>query len=105
MSDSYYNTTRLRGQVLRMYEAKAEGQEHLVQEWFQANPTIEATPEDVGELILPDAPRHSLARVMCNLTKRGIIEKVEGKRADGQYGRPIGFWRLRHINEQQELAL
>ena len=95
MSDSYYNTTHIHGVQLREYEAKAEAQEERVAEWFRHNPDVEATPEDVGRLVLPKAPRHSLSRVLRNLTTQMVLEKVPDKTVEGSYGRPIGFWRLR----------
>ena len=39
---------------------------------------------------------------MANLTEAGVLEKVPNKQIKGEYGRPIGFWRYRQREPQQE---
>ena len=99
---TYYNTTHLHGVELREYQAKAHGQEKRTAEWFEQNPTVEATREDIVRLLFPNAPQRSGARVMANLTEAGVLEKVPNKQIKGEYGRPIGFWRYRQREPQQE---
>ena len=102
MSDeSYYNTTRVRGHQLRLYEFQAERQEHKVREFMEANPTFEPTAEDIGRLVLPGTPRTSWGRCLTNLKKQGIIAKTD-KQLEGQWGRPIYLWRLIQAEPAQE---
>ena len=94
MTDStYYNTTHVRGQKLRIYEVQAERQEEAVLEFFQANPDAKVTAEDIGRLVLPGTPRTSWGRCLTNLKKAGKIEKLD-EQVDGAWNRPIYLWRL-----------
>jgi len=94
MTDSsYYNTTHVRGQKLRIYEFAAERQEDAVLEFFQANPTAKLSAEDVGRLVLPRAPRTSWGRCLTNLKKAGKIIKTD-ETVEGAWKREIYLWQL-----------
>lgn len=94
MTDSsYYNTTHVRGQKLRIYEIQAQRQEDAVLELFKANPTAKLSPEDVGRLVLPKAPRTSWGRCLTNLTKAGKLIKTD-ETVVGCYDREIYLWTL-----------
>lgn len=91
--ESYYNTTRVRGHQLRLYELQAEFQDAKVLEFMENNPSFKASAEDIGRLVLPRAPRTSWGRALCNLTTLGLLEKTDHQ-VDGKYDRPIYTWRL-----------
>lgn len=92
-ASSYYNTTHVRGQVLRMFEIAAERQEERVLAFFRANPEAYLSAEDIGRLVLPGTPRTSWGRSLTNLKKRGVIVKTD-EQIDGDWGRPIYLWKL-----------
>jgi predicted transcriptional regulator len=95
MSDeSYYNTTRVRGQELVLYEILAKRQEERVLEFFMANPKAELSAEDIGKLVLAGTPRTSWGRSLTNLMKRGLIDKLD-RQVEGAWGRPIYLWKLK----------
>jgi len=95
--DSYYNTTRVTGAQLRQYIESAKGQEAETLKFFLRHSSELLTPEDVNRLVLPTAPRHSISRVMRNLTRAGFLEKTIHQ-TYGEYGRPIHYWRLGKID-------
>lgn len=90
---SYYNTTRVSGGQLDLYESKAKSQEIDVLRFFQKHPTGAFSPEDVGRAVMPRAPRTSVGRALTNLTKEGYLIKTDRK-VIGSYGRPIYLWEL-----------
>jgi predicted transcriptional regulator len=98
---SYYNTTRVRGQELRIYEIAAQRQEERVLEFFQANPRAELSAEDIGRLVLQGTPRTSWGRSLTNLMKRNLLEKTD-RQVEGAWGRPIYLWRLKPKDPVQE---
>ena len=93
VDSSYYNTTRVRGQLLKIYEIAAERQEEAVLEFFQANPTAKVSAEDIGKLVLPGTPRTSWGRCLTNLKKAGKVIKLD-EQVDGAWNRPIYLWQL-----------
>ncbi len=91
--ESYYNTTRVRGQLLKIYEFAAERQEDAVLEFFRANPEALVSAEDIGKLVLPGTPRTSWGRSLTNLKKAGKILKTD-ELTEGAWGREIYLWKL-----------
>ncbi len=105
MTESYFNTTRVRGRQLAHYRQAAESQDEKVLDFFNDNPDRQFTPEDIGRLVLPGTPRTSWGRTLTDLTKIGLLEKTNNQ-TDGVWGRPIYYWRLaRRDPNQAELAL
>ena len=91
--DSYYNTTHVRGQKLKVYEFAAERQEEAVLEFFRVKPTAKLSAEDVGRLVLPGTPRTSWGRCLTNLKIAGKIVKTD-ETVEGAWGREIYLWKL-----------
>ena len=91
--DAYYNTTHVRGQLLKLYEFAADCQEEAVLEFFRANPAAKVSAEDVGKFVLPGTPRTSWGRSLTNLKIRGKIVKTD-EQVDGAWNRPIYLWKL-----------
>ncbi len=91
--DHYFNTTRVRGQLLRIYEFAAKRQEENVLEFFKANPTAKVSAEDIGKLVLPGTPRTSWGRCLTNLKKARKILKTD-ETVEGAWGREIYLWQL-----------
>lgn len=104
MSESYYNTTHVRGVKLRRYELAAEVQEEKCVEFWNANPYARLTAEDVGELILPGTPRTSWGRCLTNLTTRGYLVKTD-EQVEGVWGRPIYIFERAQQDPQQGMLL
>ncbi len=93
IDDSYYNTTHVRGQLLRIYEFAAQRQEENVLDFFKANPTAKISAEDIGKLVLPKTPRTSWGRCLTNLTKARKLVKTD-ETVVGEWGREIYLWKL-----------
>ncbi len=91
--DSYYNTTRVRGQLLKIYEFAAQVQEEAVLEFFEANPRAKVSAEDIGKFVLPGTPRTSWGRCLTNLKKARKIIKTD-ETVEGAWKRPIYLWQL-----------
>lgn len=91
--DHYFNTTHVRGQLLKIYEFAAERQEDAVLEFFKVNPAAKLSAEDVGKFVLPKTPRTSWGRCLTNLTTARKIVKTD-ETVEGAWGREIYLWRL-----------
>jgi hypothetical protein len=75
------------------YEVVAQTQEQLVLAFFQSHPDQSFSPEQIRESVLPSAPLTSARRAITNLTTSGELVRTEGITV-GNYGRPVGMWRL-----------
>ena len=95
----YFNSTRVAGQTLAVYEKKATAQDDKVLEFLQHNPRLEITAEDINDLVLQGAPETSPRRALSTLFRDGLVEK-RGK-TEGKYGRPIYVWRLKPVAPTQ----
>ena len=95
----YFNSTRVVGQSLAIYTAKATAQDDKVLEFLKHNPLLEVTAEDINDLVLAGAPETSPRRALSTLFRDGLVEK-RGKTA-GKYGRPIYVWRLKPVRPTQ----
>lgn len=104
MTDSYYNTTKVGGQQLAQYEAKAQSQEEEVLAFFEAHPYCLFTRAELHTKVLQKAPVSSITRTLSNLKDLGVIRKTGKKRA-GECGRPMYCWALTRDTIQGELQL
>ena len=103
---SYYNTTRQKGEQLKVAWKKTKSQDDKVMEYFYAHGN--ATPSEVwfhfikhenhGE-ILNAVPITSIRRSITNLTSDNMLSKTEKKR-EGVYGRPEYVW-SKHLEVTQ----
>ena len=85
----YHNTTRVSGDQLRQYQAKAEEQDTAV---LVIMSTLKrATPSQVQALLPSSTLITSVRRSMTNLTKEGKLAKTTERRT-GPYGRPEHLW-------------
>ena len=100
----YYNTTRLRGQLLLLAESSAEKQESAVLDFFKLNPHALLSAEDIGRLVLPKSPRTSWGRCLSNLKELQLIVKTD-EQVIGEWGRPIYLWRLLQPGEALQLEI
>ena len=93
-NESYFNTTKLRGDLLQKYVDRASDQDTVIMEFFMRYPESEFTPCYLwSEGILRLSPITSVRRSINTLTKAGILEKLDHK-VTGIYGRPVHVWRL-----------
>ena len=99
---TYFNTTKLKGKNLAEAQSQTYNQEQVISLYFTQNPKAELTPFQVNMAILRNAPITSVRRAMTNLTKNGVLEKLEIQRP-GKYGKPNHLWRLKQIITQGQL--
>ena len=93
MGNHYYNTTRVSGAELARYESSAAGQEERVLALFRQFPDRLISPVQVHTIVMPGAPRRSVARSLRNLVMHRHLIKTDEQVA-GRYGRPNYLWRL-----------
>jgi len=99
---TYYNTTRQKGEQLKVAWKKTKTQDDKVMEYFYEHG--KATPSEVwfhfikhehhGE-ILNAVPITSIRRSITNLTSSNLLSKTDNKR-EGVYGRPEYVWERRN---------
>ena len=97
---SYYNTTKQKGEQLKVAWKKTKSQDDKVMEYFCAHGN--ATPSEVwfhfikhehhGE-ILNAVPITSIRRSITNLTSYNMLSKTDNKK-EGVYGRPEYVWEI-----------
>jgi len=92
----FFNTIKVRGQQLHAYEAKTQFQEDMIAEFFQRQPGVDITPEDIHKHHpgFSATPITSIRRAFTNLAAVGVIEKTD-LQIEGMYGMPIHCWRLK----------
>ena len=92
---SYYNTTSLSGEDLRVAQNSALKQEDRIEQFFRVNGTIEMTPFEVMDTLYGQAlvPITSVRRAMTNLTTKGVLIKTDTQRV-GPYGKVSNCWKL-----------
>jgi hypothetical protein len=91
----YHQTQLLSKEQEEQYEAQAASQDRIILRYFERNPGLHITCEDILQSgILPKStPITSIRRALTNLHKKfRVIEEV-GQR-DGRYGRPITRYKL-----------
>jgi len=100
---SYFNTTDLKGGVLKTAIITVKGQDERVLEHFKAHPSDYLTPDDVLEAIFTSSvPITSVRRSMNTLTKGLFLEKTDRMKV-GRYGKLTHCWKLKTINNQLPL--
>lgn len=99
--ESYYNTTRSAGRDLGDYERTAQGQELAVAEFYRQRRTP-ASPSEVHRALATRAPLTSIRRAITNLTRRGVLEKLDDQ-VPGPYSRPEYLWRYAREPQQRGL--
>lgn len=90
----FYNTIELKGEELEIAEIKGLVQEDKVLLFMELNHPREWTAFEIQEAVMPDSPRSSAIRALCNLRDRGKIEKTEHKKME-RYGKPNFLWALK----------
>ena len=91
----YYNTTRQKGEQLKVAWKKTETQDNIVMEYFNIHGR--ATPSEVWLHFVKHVnrvPITSIRRSITNLTSFNMLSKTE-KRKEGIYGRPEYVWSKR----------
>jgi len=91
----YYNTTRQKGEQLKVAWKKAKSQDDKVMEYFNING--KATPSEVWlhfNKYENNVPITSIRRSITTLTSYNMLSKTEKKR-EGVYGRPEYVWSKR----------
>ena len=89
---SYYNTTRQKGEQLKVAWKKTRSQDNKVMDYF--NTHGRATPSEVWlhfNKYENNVPITSIRRSITNLTGDNMLSKTEDKR-EGVYGRPEYVW-------------
>ena len=89
----FHNTTLLSGEVVRRARSTAQAQETAILRFFREHPDRWYTPNQIQQLVLPDALLTSVRRAITNLTNDLLIEK--SRIADGiGNGAACHTWRL-----------
>ena len=91
---SYYNTTRQKGEQLKVSWKKTESQDNKVMDYF--NTHGRATPSEVWLHFNKhenNVPITSIRRSITNLTNSNLLSKTDNKR-EGVYGRPEYVWEI-----------
>ena len=95
---AYYNTTREKGEQLKVNWKKAESQDEKVKDYFDKNG--KATPSEVWIYLTGhgvQCPITSVRRSITNLTKDNTLFKTKDKK-QGIYGRPEYIWSIHPCN-------
>lgn len=79
---------------LEQYRETCGRQQRAILDWFRAHDLVLATPFEIRERVLPNAPVTSVRRAMTNLTTAGLLVKTRRKKLE-RYGRHNYLWRLR----------
>lgn len=86
----YYQTTKLTAEQHKEYSEKAETQKARILAWFRST-REKFTPFEVQAAILPDAPITSIRRAITDLTKEGLLTKLEAQKCE-VYGHTNHLW-------------
>lgn len=95
----FYNTINLEGEVLRECVNRASKQAEAVYAIFAYNPESTFTPFDIQDKLRIfdtkywNVPVTSIRRAMTNLTKAGLIKKLN-RYKPGRYGKRNFLWQL-----------
>lgn len=97
--ESYYNTTKEKGEVLKFNIKKAKGQDNIIMGYFLKNPSQKRTPSElwINLFDVSSTPLTSIRRSLTSLTNNGNLIKLEEKRIS-PYGRSEHFWELNKNN-------
>ena len=90
---AFHNTIGAKGEELRRREAITTTQEERVLAFFVQNPGLKATPFEVHERVIPEAPVTSIRRAITNLTRQGKLIKLKARREE-RLGAPNALWML-----------
>ena len=89
---AYYNTTRQKGEQLKVSWKKTKSQDDKVMEYFHAHG--KGTPSEVWIYFRDsNVPITSIRRSITNLTNSNLLSKTDNKR-EGVYGRPEYVWEI-----------
>jgi hypothetical protein len=77
------------------YRQQAGRQEDQVLAYFTRNAGLAFSPETIQAALMPATPITSVRRAITNLTNDGKLERI-GQEV-GQYGRPVGTWKLKAV--------
>jgi len=89
---TYYNTTNMKGNLLKNYGLKAMTQDQIILDHMKFLGTPQA-PSQVWEdcFNTKRTPLTSVRRSITNLYNNGYL-KYTDKKIKGPYGRPEGLW-------------
>jgi len=97
---AYYNTTRQKGEQLKVSWKKTKSQDDKVMEYFHAHG--KGTPSEVWIYFRDsNVPITSIRRSITNLTNSNLLSKTDNKR-EGVYGRPEYVWEIYYKMEDWE---
>lgn len=89
----FYNTIDLAGDDLKRANIKAVSQEDKVLSFFRLHNTEKFTPFQIQRHVMPGSPVTSTRRALTNLTKEGLLTKLDEKKEE-QYGEKNHYWML-----------
>jgi len=94
--NSYYNTNKETGEVLKKSNRKATNQEDLILTYFRCVKYPKELSPDyfINMVCFENTPITSIRRALTNLTKKGYLEKTD-KMVTGQYGKKVHTWKLK----------
>lgn len=93
----FHNTLQLDFNQVQVEEEKAKNGDEIVLALFSLNPNAEMTPREVFNLITHQGYSYELTSVrrsICNLTKQGILEKLDKQKKECK-GTNNFLWRLK----------
>jgi len=103
--NKFHNTTGFKGAELKRRELKAGTQNEGILKFFQRNPGLLYTPEDVWKVMrLPNTPLTSIRRGISDLSNNKMYQKMFGEDAPlektqykrlGSYGEYCFTWKLK----------
>ncbi len=101
---SHFNTTNETGQTLIDYEAKAQGLERVILNWFQQRPKALKTPFEIKQIIDKRGRKYpitSYRRALTNLSGEdyGYALRKTQVKLIGDYGRPNHAWTLNNTKD------
>ena len=97
---AYYNTTRQKGEQLKVSWKKTKSQDDKVMEYFYEHG--KGTPSEVWIYFRDsNVPITSIRRSITNLTSSNLLSKTDNKR-EGVYGRPEYVWEICYKMEDWE---
>ena len=97
---AYYNTTRQKGEQLKVSWKKTKSQDDKVMEYFHAHG--KGTPSEVWIYFRDsNVPITSIRRSITNLTNSNLLSKTNNKK-EGVYGRPEYVWEICYKMEDWE---
>lgn len=92
MARSYFQTTLISEEKARSQNIKNISQENKILDFFSLFPSATVTAEDIQEkaILHPRTPITSIRRALCNLERKGKIQRV--RETTGRYNMPIGVY-------------